>query len=145
MERMDKPINKNTQEEYKEQDANKMKMKIKDNKDNTRHKGRMGEELARSFLISRGFNIITSNFYTRYGEIDIIAIKDNILHFIEVKSRANDQPSFDPIRSINEVKLNRIIKSVHMYLEQHDEGLDFCIDVILLRGQALEFIENVTL
>lgn len=48
--------------------------------------GKIGENIAKTFLMKHGFSILERNYRTRYGEIDIIAKKDNILHFIEVKS-----------------------------------------------------------
>ncbi|MEN9551858.1 MAG: hypothetical protein RI935_235 [Candidatus Parcubacteria bacterium] len=48
--------------------------------------GKIGEKLALSFLVKLGFSVISKNFRTKHGEIDIIAKKDNIFHFIEVKS-----------------------------------------------------------
>ncbi|HEC1788756.1 TPA: YraN family protein, partial [Campylobacter lari] len=48
--------------------------------------GKKGEELACEFLKTQGFEILKRNFYSKFGEIDIIAKKDKILHFIEVKS-----------------------------------------------------------
>jgi putative endonuclease len=52
----------------------------------SRAKGDIAEELACGFLLERGFFIVERNFYSRFGEIDIIASKDDTLHFIEVKS-----------------------------------------------------------
>ena len=59
---------------------------MKNNKLNSRQKGNIAENKAKEYLLNNGFEIITSNYYTPYGEIDIIATKDDIYHFIEVKS-----------------------------------------------------------
>lgn len=48
--------------------------------------GKIGESVAKTFLMKHGFSIITTNYRTRYGEIDIVTKKDNVLRFIEVKS-----------------------------------------------------------
>lgn len=48
--------------------------------------GKIGEKIAYSFLMKHGFLVLEQNYRTPYGEIDIIATKDGILHFIEVKS-----------------------------------------------------------
>ena len=53
---------------------------------NSRIKGNIAEEKACSFLYDNGFIIIEQNFYSRFGEIDIIAVKNEVLHFVEVKS-----------------------------------------------------------
>ncbi len=48
--------------------------------------GKIGENIAKTFLIRSGFIVVTMNEKFKFGEIDIIAEKDNILHFVEVKS-----------------------------------------------------------
>jgi putative endonuclease len=48
--------------------------------------GKIGENITRTFLMKHGFKVKTTNYRTRFGEIDIIAQKDNRLHFVEVKS-----------------------------------------------------------
>ena len=53
--------------------------------------GSFGENLAKEFLIKKKFKIIDMNYhYSKNSEIDIIASKDNILHFIEVKTRTQN-------------------------------------------------------
>lgn len=52
----------------------------------TQRIGMLGEELVAKFLMKRGFNVIDRNFRKKWGEIDVIATKKNILHFVEVKS-----------------------------------------------------------
>lgn len=48
--------------------------------------GKLGEDMAVAFLVKRGFGILDRNYRKKMGEIDIIAQKDNIIHFCEVKS-----------------------------------------------------------
>lgn len=48
-------------------------------------KGKTGEELAKDYLSKKGFKIIASNFYIRFGEIDLIMVDRGVLVFIEVK------------------------------------------------------------
>src|SRR6056297_3183638 len=51
--------------------------------------GNNGEAVASVYLERKGFEIIATNYYSQYGEIDIIAKKNQQLHFIEVKTRKN--------------------------------------------------------
>ncbi|MDE7448198.1 MAG: YraN family protein, partial [Helicobacter sp.] len=51
----------------------------------SRAKGNLAEDKAATFLRHNDFRIVARNFYTRFGEIDIIAIKKDVLHFVEVK------------------------------------------------------------
>ena len=56
---------------------------------NNKEFGSMGEDIAVKYLIQNGFDIIDRNFYSRFGEIDIIATKNTDIIFIEVKTRKN--------------------------------------------------------
>lgn len=53
--------------------------------------GKWGEELAEHFLANKGYLIITKNFRTRFGEIDIVCRDGNTLVFVEVKTRSNEK------------------------------------------------------
>ena len=53
--------------------------------------GDFGEEIALKYLEKKGYQILDRNFLKPYGEIDIIAIKNDILTFVEVKTRKNDE------------------------------------------------------
>ena len=53
--------------------------------------GKYGEDVAKNFLIKKGFQILETNYrYSRVAEIDIIASKKDVLHFIEVKTRTQE-------------------------------------------------------
>lgn len=53
--------------------------------------GNAGEETACNFLVEKGFTIIARNFrYGRYGELDIIAVRDLLVVFVEVKARSGN-------------------------------------------------------
>ena len=52
--------------------------------------GKTGEDIAARNLEKRGFRIVARNVHMRHGEIDIIAVRDGVLHIIEVKTRRND-------------------------------------------------------
>ncbi len=104
--------------------------------------GNIGEDIASSFLKKRGFQIVDRNYYAKkFGEIDIIALQNGILHFIEVKSTRRD---FDPIYNITPKKLKKVINSATYYIS--NKGLDypFCIDAVIIRGDDIEMIENIT-
>jgi len=80
--------------------------------------GEKGEILAANYLKSLGFNIITTNFHTRYGEIDIIASKDqSTLTFFEVKTRT-DRSINMPEESITYQKKQRLIKTALTFLNK---------------------------
>ncbi len=106
--------------------------------------GDESESLATRFLEQEGFVILERNYFARkLGEIDIIAKRDAVLHFIEVKSGKSD--SFDPIYNVTPAKLRKVINSAHYYMKTKSLQLSFSIDVLIVRGNEVEFIENVTL
>lgn len=107
---------------------------------NTKSKGTDAENLAKEFLQNSGFEIVECNYFTRYGEIDIIAQKDSVYHFIEVKSGKN----FEPLQNVTPKKLNRIIDSIHIYLANHSLDVAFCVDIVTIRNGEIEFFENVS-
>jgi len=110
---------------------------------NTKAFGNKSEDLAVKFLQEHGFLIIERNFYaSRLGEIDIIAKKDNVLHFVEVKS---SRKSFEPIYNITASKLNKLIKSANYYLKQKKLDFAWCIDALIIKNGKIELIENITL
>ena len=105
--------------------------------------GDESETLATRFLEDDGFVIIERNYYARkLGEIDIIAKKDDVLHFIEVKSGRAD---FDPVYNITPAKLRKVINSAHYYLKEKRIESAFSIDALIIRHNDVELIENVTL
>ena len=109
----------------------------------TTNKGRLSEKLASEYLGSRGYEIIKTNFYAKkLGEIDIIATKDGVWHFIEVKS---SKGSFNPIYNITLTKLNRLIRSVEYYIQRYHIDAPYTLDAIIVHPSKIEFIPNITL
>ena len=105
--------------------------------------GNKNEAKAIEFLIAEGFRVIEQNYYARkLGEIDIIAIKDDILHFIEVKSA---QADFDPIYNFTPSKQRKVINSAYYYMKSKNLDMVFSIDLIVVRWGEIEFLENVTM
>ena len=51
--------------------------------------GKLGEELAVDFLIEKGYDILETNWTFQKAEVDIIALKENILAVVEVKTRSS--------------------------------------------------------
>ncbi len=77
--------------------------------------GRLGEAVAVNFLVNKGFSIIERNYQTKIGEIDIIAEKDNVVFFIEVKSTAGSyRSSYRPIERIGYRKQKKLKKLVEL-------------------------------
>jgi len=108
----------------------------------SRAKGNLAEERACEFLINSSFTIIERNFYSRFGEIDIIATKDEVLHFIEVKSGLDYESA---IQNITPQKLSRLIKTGNVYLKKNKLDVDFVYDAVIVTPKKVEIVENITL
>ena len=110
--------------------------------ESNRRIGDKNEAKAITFLIAKGFKIVEQNYYARkLGEIDIIAMKEGIFHFIEVKSA---QADFDPIYNFTVSKQRKVINSAYYYMKVNNLDVVFSIDLILVRCAEIEFLENRT-
>jgi putative endonuclease len=97
-----------------------------------RNLGVWGENIAAKFLVDKGYIIYGRNCRTPYGEIDIVALKLDIVFFVEVKTRRN--LSFGmPEDAVNAIKREKLIHSAEEYLLTHPElGGGWQIDVIAI-------------
>lgn len=121
-----------SQEEL-EHRINENNLKRKYNKDKAIKIGQTGEELAGLYLIRAGFHILDRNWNLHKGcELDIIAMKDNKLHFIEVKTRSSDKHG-EPQLAIDKKKMRHITKAIHEYrYRRHLFNMDYQIDSIAI-------------
>jgi len=111
-------------------------------KQTTKNKGDLAEKQAISYLEDHGFKIIEQNFYAKkLGEIDIIASKDSVYHFIEVKSG----DSFEAVYNITKSKLSKLYRSVEYYIQIKKLNTAYCIDAIIISNNDIEYLENITL
>lgn len=113
--------------------------------------GKIGEDLACQYLENHNFTIVERNFQKRYGELDIIALKDNILVFVEVKTRIGRKFGL-PEEAVTPRKLSEIKQTAYYYKLLHPELPDAMqIDVIAIElevDETLKYfrhIPNVTL
>ena len=105
---------------------------------NTRQLGKIGEDVAAKYLQNNGVRIIKRNYYTKFGEIDLIGIENQTIIFTEVKLRRNNFFGF-PSESVNLRKLKRIKKTAQIYLyENHMNNVDCRFDLICLYFQENE-------
>lgn len=108
----------------------------------SRKKGDYFEDKAVEFLSSNGYLIVERNFYAKkLGEIDIIASKDEVYHFVEVKSG----DSFEAVYNITPSKLHKLLRSIQYYLKVKKLDVAYCVDAIIFAGEELEYLENITL
>jgi putative endonuclease len=97
--------------------------------------GQWGEICAADYLARHGFIIAARNVRTPEGEIDLIAQKDELLVFVEVKTRAHNLGGY-PEEAITEEKLEHMSNSAEWYLLEHPENEEnWRIDVISVTGK----------
>lgn len=108
--------------------------------------GAVSEQRAREYLESTGHSILETNFQYygrgrgRRGEIDIISLKDNIIHFVEVKARKNN--SFGhPLSSITPQKVQLLRAAAEFFFLKNKtlKGKFSQFDVVTVRGSDIEF------
>lgn len=95
--------------------------------------GRSGEGEAANFVMKAGYGIRETNYRKPFGEIDIIAEKDGIIHFIEVKtSKYHDETAFLPEIRVNARKIRNLKRICETYLRETCASQDrpWQIDVI---------------
>ncbi|MCJ7696321.1 MAG: YraN family protein [Anaerolineaceae bacterium] len=97
--------------------------------------GAWGENVALDYLLNLDYLLIEKNYHTRYGEIDIVVLKDNIIYFIEVKTRSSDEFGL-PEDSISNTKREKLLSSALLFLEEHPElPEDWQFDLITVEGK----------
>ena len=107
--------------------------------------GKRGEDAAAAFLERRGFEILERNFTCEAGEADIIALDDEALHFIEVKTRTSVAKGF-PEEAVTKKKRQRYERIAELYLrtyDQEDTPITFDIVSLLVIGEDRAFIKLV--
>jgi putative endonuclease len=116
---------------------------------NTSYIGQFGEDLAARFLVQNGFRLVLSNFKVPIGrnsrgvevsgEIDLIALENEILCFIEVKTRSSDDYS-SPLSAVNLRKQRQIIRTARVYRKIFNlRAVKFRYDVVGIVLQGKEF------
>jgi len=108
----------------------------------SRAKGNLAEDKAVEFLYENGFSIVERNFYSRFGEIDVIVSKDDVLHFVEVKSGEDYELA---IQNITPSKLSKLIKTAHVYMKKNSFDGDFQLDALVVTPSKIELVQNITL
>ncbi|MCR4284125.1 MAG: YraN family protein [Parcubacteria group bacterium] len=131
-----------------------------------RQVGELGEDIACRFLVKQGHKIRDRNYRKKWGEIDIISEKDNIIHFIEVKSVSretlpsnvnHETNSYTPEDNVHPWKLKRIYRTIQTYLldkkvyhtKQGEDETEWQIDIIAVflniktRKAKVRITENI--
>jgi len=107
--------------------------------------GKIGESLTVKWLEQHNFSILAQNYWTKVGEIDIIAAKDDVVAFVEVKTRK--MKYFPIVLTVTSSKQKKIIKTAQHFILQNsiiNKILRFDIATISFHNNepALSYIPN---
>jgi len=91
--------------------------------------GKKGEELAVAWLIQRGYELLFQNWRHSHLELDIIASKEEVLHFIEVKSRTNQKFGY-PEESVSDQKMQHLLDAAEEFVYQHPQWNHIQFDIL---------------
>jgi putative endonuclease len=111
--------------------------------------GKTGELLAETFFSEHGYTVLEKNWRHSRWEVDIIASKNNVLHFVEVKTRRTKNYGL-PEEKVGNKKIKNLINAAEEYLYLHPEWKRIQFDIlsiILNNDKVPEFflIEDVYL
>lgn len=125
------------------------------NAQNNREKGNKGEDIACLYLKNHGYFVQERNYLKKWGEIDIIAVKNNFLHFIEVKSvqGSSSHHGHKPEENVHNLKVRKLRRVIQTYLNERKYGPDavFKFHIITVEvgnsveDSRVEMIEDVIL
>ncbi|MBU1148954.1 YraN family protein, partial [Patescibacteria group bacterium] len=95
--------------------------------------GKLGEMIASNWLKKLGYQILATNWHSQEGEIDIVASRNRILTFIEVKTRRSNRFG-SAAESITEQKQAKLIKCIQKYLQANHpaDNQQIQIDIVLV-------------
>ncbi len=108
--------------------------------------GRLGEQLARDFLIAKGYQILEQNWVCGHKEIDIIAKDGNELVIVEVKTRRVTY-LVDPEETVDKYKQQFLIWAADSYVQRNNLDIDVRFDIVAIvidknNEHRIEHIEN---
>ncbi len=102
--------------------------------------GALGEKVAAEYLKRHGFSIRDRNVARKTGELDIVAEREDTLHFVEVKTNVADEfpdenavnDDYDPSLNLHEMKIRRVARTGEWYVLENDWEGEWQVDGILV-------------
>lgn len=83
---------------------------------NRQNTGKFGEDRAADYLEGRGFTILARNWRSGHYELDIVAVDDDGIHFVEVRTRIN--PEILPQETVNSAKQRKVVEAAKRFLRE---------------------------
>ena len=105
--------------------------------------GKFGEKLAKNYLIKQGYKILALNKQISHKEIDIIASKQGLFIFIEVKTRLNTNPYLAE-EALSSFKLQRLKRAINSYIYWKKIDVDMIrVDFVAITFNSRTKIANI--
>ena len=113
-------------------------------KEENYHKGKYGENMAKEYLIKKGFVFIEANFENKIGEIDLIMSDKDWLVFIEVKYKSDDRFGL-PEEMISQNKIWQVKRVAESYVVERKIKyfVKFRLDAVCILGNEIKHYENI--
>lgn len=110
---------------------------------NKRKIGKQYEEMSKKYLQKRGYHILDENFFSKSGELDLIAKEGGYLVFIEVKYRSSLQNGY-PEEAITKYKIRSLYETAnyYKYLNHISEDTPCRFDIVAILGEEIHLIQN---
>ncbi len=113
--------------------------------------GLAAEEAICTHLESTGYTILDRNWRRPWGELDIVAMQDNVVHFVEVKASSRQVSGFDPFLRADGRKMHKVRRTAQTWLLAHRYSADteWQLDIAsiimdpLLPRPEIELFENI--
>jgi putative endonuclease len=104
--------------------------------------GRRGERIACRFLMRQGFDILARRHRCRSGELDIVALEQEILVFVEVKTRGSKDFG-EPWEFVDWQKQQKLRRSAEEFIADHDLGqYGYRFDIVSVFGNEATLLRN---
>lgn len=91
--------------------------------------GNIGEKYSQKYLKKSGYKIASTNYSTKFGEIDIVAENEKYIVFVEVKTR-KENSLYAPVLAVTKQKQQRIMKTAYLYLKEYPTNKNIRFDII---------------
>lgn len=101
--------------------------------------GKLGEEIAVDFLEKNGYEILETNWTFQKAEVDIIALKAEVLAVVEVKTRSSIDFGL-PQDFVKPKKIQLLVKAINEYVTQNELDVDVRFDIVAIHKENNEFI-----
>jgi len=103
---------------------------------------KIGEDAARKYLKDKGYEIIEQNYRDKYSEIDLIVKKNNVLIFVEVRTKTS-RDFVSPEESINQKKLKKLYWNAEAYMANRKYKGQSRIDAVCIVLDANNNVEKL--